>query len=274
MILGVDIGATKTLLGLFDGRGALDRTFRSLTHDDYPDFVKTLAKDIQNFTSGEEITSISMAVPGVIDRQKGTIVAMGHRPWKNISIVSDLQTELGASPTILLENDAKAAGLGEALAYDPKKYHTIVYVTISTGIGTAIVINGILDEDFIHDEGGFMLVPHEGELRFWDHIASGAAFKEKYGTLASETDDPKIWLEHCQLLAPGFSAIRALLTPDLIITGGGLGLQLDKFREPLMDLLKLPGIPNPKIPEFAVAQYGNDSVLYGCYALAKTHEAS
>ena len=266
MILGIDVGGTKTLLGLFNNEGNLERTKRTLTNDLYDDFITTLSAEIPSFLGRDDVDAISIGMPGSIDRTKGSVIAMGHRPWKNCNIVDDLRSKLMFKKPVFLENDAKLAGLAEAQVYKDMK--TIVYVTISTGINTAILIDGILEPSFIGDEGGFMLVPHEGKLQFWDTIASGRAFKERFGVLASETNDPAIWKEHCQVLAPGFSAIRALLTPDLIITGGGLGIQLEKFREPLLEILSIPGSPNSQMPEFVAAKYGDNSVMQGCYTLA------
>ncbi len=267
MILGIDVGGTKTLLGMFNSRGELERKQRSLTKETYDDFIDALAGDVAAFIGENIVEVITIAMPGTINRNSGNVISLGHRPWKNIPIVSDLKSRLSFKGKILLENDAKLAGLAEAQNH--KNHGIIVYVTISTGIGMAIVVDGKLDPHFIGDEGGFMIVPYEDGFRFWDHIASGSAFQERFGMLASETTDPKIWEQHSRVLAPGFSAIHALLTPDLIITGGGLGMQLDSFREPLLKLLSLPGSTISKTPEFAVAQYGDESVLYGCYAYSQ-----
>ena len=119
-----------------------------------------------------------------------------------------------------------------------------------------------------------MLVTCDGVLTAWDKAASGAAFQQRYGHLASEVNDPEIWREYSTLLAPGFSAISALINPELIITGGGLGVQLEKYEQPLKELLEQVASPINATPEFRAAQYGENSVLYGCYTLAQQHESA
>jgi glucokinase len=272
MILGIDVGGTKTLLGAFDSTGKLERTHRSLTSANYDDFLNTLAQDVRNFTAGENISSISIAMPGSIDRTANKVISMGHRPWKNIDVANDLKHKLSFDGAVHIENDAKLAGLGEAQTY--KEYSTVVYITISTGIGTALIVDRRLDPHFVNSEGGFMLIADEGKLTAWDTAASGAAFQRRYGHLASEVNDPHIWKEYSKLLAPGFSAIIALINPDVIITGGGLGVQLEKYQAPLTQILDSVSSPIQKLPVFKPAQYGENSVLYGCYTLANQHAAT
>ena len=75
---------------------------------------------------------------------------------------------------LYLENDAKLAGLAEA--YELRdKYTRVLYVTVSTGIGLGLVVDGKIDYS-VHDAGGRgMLMEHDGKLMAWEEFASGKA---------------------------------------------------------------------------------------------------
>jgi len=261
MYLGIDVGGTKTLGAVFNAEGQILARQKFSTPDKYEAFTSELQKALQNF-SEYEISACCCALPGRIDRKNGIGVRMGNLVWQNVPIKKDLESMLGQI-NIYVENDAKLAGLSEALNH--KKYKKVVYLTIGTGIGIGIIIDGKINPEFADSEVGNMMLEHNGKLQKWEDFASGKALKERYGKLASEIDDPKIWAKYVEDLVTGFEATLAAFQPEMVIVGGGVGAHFNKFGEILIKRLK--GLDNKMvpIPPIIQAKRPEEAVIYGCY---------
>lgn len=268
MYLAVDIGGTKTLLACFDDSGTVTQQLKFPTPQNYDEFLATLSDtgaqlDIKDFDRA------AVAVPGHLDRKHGVALAFGNLEWKGIPIQAD--TEGLFHCPVLIENDANLAGLSEALLVQDE-FKKVLYVTISTGIGTGIVVNGKLDPSFIDTEGGQQLLEHEGRFATWEDFASGRAIKRKYGKLVSEiADDDKVWYVIARNIAVGLINLIAVITPEVIILGGGVSAHLDKFQDRLLEELKIYENPLVPIPPIRQAQRSEEAVIYGCYDLIKQH---
>jgi predicted NBD/HSP70 family sugar kinase len=170
---------------------------------------------------------------------------------------------------IVVENDANAAGLAEARALNPPS-DSVVYVTVSTGIGTGLVINNQIDPSWRHSEGGFMHFDKNGQLLPWEKFASGQAIKERYGKIAADIPaDDLAWAEIAYDLALGLSNIAALLAPKTIIIGGGVGEHLPKFKSHLDEAMSRLKEKMFALPEIRQAAHPEEAVVYGCYYLVK-----
>jgi predicted NBD/HSP70 family sugar kinase len=265
MILAIDIGGTKTLFGLFTEAGDLMRTFKFETPENYDDFIKLLSSEVKKFIAGDKLTRCISAVPGKLDRQKGVGIAFGNRPWENVPIGRDLTSAVGIPVDI--ENDSKLAGLSEALLIP--EYSKVLYITVSTGIGSAYAINGRLDKNTQDAEVGHMMLEHEGKLRTWESFASGKAIYSKFGLRASDITKPGDWYIVARNIAIGLINVIATTTPDAIVMGGGVGSHLDKFKDRLEYELDLYKTSVVSIPPIFKAKNPEEAVIYGCYALAK-----
>lgn len=266
-VLGIDIGGTKTLFGLFTTDGELKKTYKFETPAEYSDFITTLREELPKFIGSLPVDKCVTAVPGMLDRQRGIGIAFGNRPWENVPIGVDLSNILKLPVDI--ENDAKLAGLSEAQYL--RKYHKVVYVTISTGIGSAVIIDGKLDKESLGQEAGHMMLEHDGRLITWEHLASGKAIFNKFGLRASDITDPSTWYIVARNIAIGLINVIATTTPDAIVIGGGVGSHLDKFQDRLEEELRIYQTNVVKIPPIFQAKNPEEAVIYGCYHLATTH---
>jgi glucokinase len=266
MYLAVDIGGSKTLLAAFsnDGRVVAERKFP--TKSSYSRFLDDLAKELKANFSEYDFKYVCCAAPGRIDRKTGVAEDFGNLKWHHVPIKRDLRKLLGIP--VLVENDANLAGLSEALLVH-KKYNKVVYLTISTGIGSGIIINGVIDSNLANSEPGQMLLPHEGKLQKWEAFASGKALYEKYGKLASEINDPAIWEVFGRNVALGLYELIALVEPEVVIIGGGVGTHFDKYSNFVVDSLKKQPNPLVKIPPIIQAKKPEEAVIYGCFDLIK-----
>lgn len=265
MYVAVDIGGTKTLVGIFSSDGALLSSEKFSTNKEYPGFIKTLIQHLQKVD--KKIDYICIAAPGKVDRKKNIVEAFGNLDWKNIALKNDIQKYFNAP--VLVENDANLAGLSEA-QFVINEYKKVLYLTVSTGIGTGIIINGIIDPDFADSEGGQMPLEHNGKTTAWEDFASGKSIQEKYGRLASEINDTKIWEEIAQNITIGLIDLIAIVQPDIIILGGGaVSSHFDKLGPLLHKNLKRLETPLVPIPPIMQAKRPEEAVIYGCYELIK-----
>ncbi len=267
MYLGVDIGGTKTLLAVFDTHGKCLETLKFPTPQNYKEFLTQLAANVAKLST-TDFQAAGVAAPGTIDRTNGHLISAGNLGWKDISLQADLEKVL-ACP-VLVENDAKLAGLHEAKLIKDE-FNKVVYLTISTGIGIALIVNGIIDTN-LGDRGGRAIeLEHDGKLMSWEDFASGKAITKKYGKMASEIEDPAIWKAITHDLAVGIIDVIALLEPEVIIIGGGVGANFEKFEQPLVEYLKKLETPFNPIPPIRKAQHAEEAVIYGCFELLKGH---
>lgn len=252
----VDIGGTKTLVAQVDDQTNVIQQSRFSTPKSYHKLLDAIAAELNKLKT-DCVTVVG--APGLINRTAGQVTAFGNLPWKNVKLKDDLETRTGHR--IYVENDANLAALGEYKCLDVHEAaHQILYITISTGIGTGIITDGRLDPDHIDSEGGEMLIEFEGKLVTWEKVASGKSIVATYHKTAGEIDDPKTWESISHWLALGIINLLSVLSPDVIIIGGGVGTHFERYKVPLFaemnrlkpDLINIPPVQQARNPELAV----------------------
>jgi predicted NBD/HSP70 family sugar kinase len=269
MYAAVDIGGTKTLVAVFDASGAILERIKFPTPPDYDDFKRDLAANVAQLTTKDFIAG-AIGIRGNIDRAAGLSLQDDVLAWQSVPIRDDCQAVFGCN--FVLENDSKLAGLSEAIRVK-ETYRKVLYVTVSTGIGSAFIVDGVLDPDTQDSEIGKSVYEHEGQVRQLEDFASGKAIVEKYGKRASDLDDPTAWQEISQNLAIGLINATAAYTPDVIILGGGVGSHFHKFEQPLKQAMLSIKPAEITMPAVQQAQYPEEAVIYGCFELARTAAA-
>jgi glucokinase len=265
MYLAIDVGGTKTLIALFSGAGEMESKVKIQTPQAYEDFIESIKNNTNDITEG--VKYCVMGIPGLLNREKGIVYALGNLPWRDKPIASDISKALGGIE-VKLENDARLAGLAEATALDTE-HNRILYLTISTGIGGALVVDKKIVKELRDIELGHILLRHENKLDTWEKIASGKTLVETYGMKAAEITDPKIWEEIGNKIAYGIGVLCPVLQPEVIVFGGGVGQFADKFSETIKRYLKEnlhPVVIQPS--EILGPKFAEDNVLQGCYELA------
>lgn len=265
MYLAIDIGGTKTLVAALTNEGVITERVKFPTPDEYKDFLVALAENFDQLKT-KEFIACGLAAPGQIDREKGVVIAFGNRPWRNVPLLADVKRIVDC-PTIV-ENDANLAGLSEAMLVKDK-YNHVLYVTVSTGIGTGIIVNQRIDPTFADSEGGHILLEHDDKLMRWEDFASGRAIAKRYGKMAKDIHDDATWKHIARDLATGVMALLAIVQPEVVIIGGGVGSYTERYQKHLIDELKRYEMPVVPIPPIIGAKRPEDAVVYGCYDLAK-----
>jgi predicted NBD/HSP70 family sugar kinase len=268
----IDVGGTKTLVALFADDGTLISQIKFPTPPLYSLFIDELSETFEKLKR-PTVQRVGIALPGKIDRKHGVGVAFGNLPWSMVPIVEDVEAVFH-SP-VVLENDARLAALSEAILLKGD-FNKVLYVTISTGIGGGLIVDGQIDPNFEDMEIGQLLLEHEGKLMRWEEFGSGKAFQQKYNSRVGDMDQNNggAWYWFAHNIALGLIDLIATLTPEVIVIGGGAGSHLDKFHDRLDEQLRLYENPLFSVPPLRKAQRPEEAVIYGCYELAKqTHHA-
>ncbi|MDO4747059.1 MAG: ROK family protein [Candidatus Saccharibacteria bacterium] len=255
MYLAIDIGGTKTLIALFSKRGRVLRRIKFKTAQGSKTFIANLVEALERFHR-YKIKQIIVAIPGTV--QKNYSVHFGNRNWDDIDLMG-LIKKLFSCP-IRFENDASLATLFEGYRLSGKT----VFLTFSTGIGGGITEkNQILPESSSFEPGHWKYVYNGKELE-WEDIAAASALEKYYHVDYATNLRKKAELQEvAKRVYLGLPDIVKKYHPDTIILGGPLG---KIFRAYVKYLPKDLGVKlrRPKRP--------NESVIYGCYLLAKQEE--
>lgn len=260
MIITIDTGGTKTLIGRFTDDGTLRDNVRFATPKDVAEYINFVSSHVSEIAGQEVITDISIGLPGVI--KDGTAVYCINLGWENVPI-RDLLLERFPGARVLIENDANLAGLASMRRIEPRPCCGL-YVSIGTGIGTSIILNGELHDGLKDCEGGHMQVTYRSKTDSWENIASGRAINEQFGERAEDLP-AEAWPEVAERLAVGLQTLVAALQPKIIVIGGGIGRYTNMFAPALSGLISesLPSFIT--CPPIIGAPYPEEAVLYGCY---------
>lgn len=269
MLIAVDTGGTKTLITGFSHKGEASVSYKFPTPRDKNEYIATLIEAINDNFKNQKIEGIVVAVPGVVRENK--VVWCANLGWKNFDIA--LLVKRAFRCPVWVDNDANLAGLGEVRMLK-KAPQTVLYVTISTGIGTGIIVDSNIEPGLADSEGGHSLVEYDGQVREWESFASGAAIKRTYGKYARDITSKVVWRQIADKISRGFLPLIPILHPDMVIIGGSIGTYYDRYEETLQKILR-KRLPNHiTMPVFKQAAYPEEAVIYGCYYYGKEKLAS
>jgi glucokinase len=155
LIVGVDVGGTKVAGGLVTLKGRLTKTLVVPTYAEkgfktsYAQVVHLIEKLVNLAGGKENVAGIGVCAPGPLNPKTGVIINPPNLPgWRNIPLARSLANHFQL-PAIV-ENDANAAGFAEVLFGAAVGYRDVFYVTVSTGIGTGVII----DKKIYHGKNG------------------------------------------------------------------------------------------------------------------------
>lgn len=300
--IGVDIGGTLVRAGLFDPDGSLvvqnEASMASIGPDDGLRLIEDLIQKTMDSVKSPSLLGIGIGCTGPLDTVRGQI----NNPytlegWNNVPIVERLTTTFKVP--VRLENDADAAALGEYWQGAGREAKRLYAVTVGTGVGTALIIDGKIYRglDGSHPEGGHQLIDPNGPECYcgyrgcWESLISGPAIssfartaKNNEGLVVLADGDQNritarliadgarsgdalargIMQKAAHDFSLGMINIISLFVPDVIVLSGGVMKSADLFLPTLAKMLKTP---NPMVPFDQVrilpAQLGYYAGLYG-----------
>lgn len=265
--LGIDVGGSKTLIAVFDSSGKIIAQKKIETNQNYDIFISEIEKIVADLSTNT-IIACAVASPGLVRRDKGVVESFGNLGWKDKPLRDDISKIIGNIPTII-ENDARVAGVAEAELLT-NQYDRVLYITISTGIGGALLKNGGIVKELQDSEMGQMPLHYEDKIQVWQDFASGKAVVQRYGKKASEIDNEEDWQEIGERIGYGLAVCCSVLQPDAVVFGGGVGQYADNFVDSVKIYLKenlRPVVRQPRA--LLTAKFGADSSIHGCFTLLK-----
>lgn len=280
----IEAGGTKFVCGIVNEKGELlDRiSFPTET----PEI--TMSKVISYFTN-KNIERLGVGSFGPIDPNKnsktyGYITSTPKLLWRNYNIIGHLKKYFDIP--IFFDTDVNGAALGEAIWGAAKGLDSCVYITVGTGIGGGILVEGKLVHGMLHPELGHILVtPHEtdkykGKCPYHKNclegMAAGPAIEERWGIKAyTLPENHPAWELEAYYLAQGLMNFILTVSPKKIILGGGVMKQKQLFpliRKYLQNLLGNYITTKEileNIDEYIVyPELGDNAGILGCAALA------
>jgi predicted NBD/HSP70 family sugar kinase len=296
-VIGVDVGRSWLRIALANlaGEVVLRRQERSQSRD-----AKKLVAQIGNLVSTlpveaglsyQDVTYTVIGSPGVVDERSGAMRLAGNLSgWNGSSVLEALRDRLG-SP-LAVENDINLAALGEQAHGLGKGVPNFVFISVGTGIGMGIVLNGQLHRGARGAAGeiGFLPLgaaepavdePSQRTRGSLERVAAADAVVANARRLGmrnvvsakqvfeSTRDNDKALaavLVEAEHLARAVAAITAVLDPELVVLGGGIGRNGDLLIAPMSKRLEklLPLGP----PPLMVSTLGEDAVVLGALAIA------
>ncbi|MBM3577930.1 MAG: ROK family protein [Alphaproteobacteria bacterium] len=262
MFIVVDIGGTKTRVARSRDLETLDQTVIVATPKDYRsgrDRLIALAQEL----GGERVEALAIGAPGVISRDRRMLM---HAPnlsgWDGAALVDDLQHVLGAP--VILENDTAMVGLGEATFGAGRGATILAYVTVSTGVNGARIVDGVIDHAIFNFEIGEQILGTVLDAPTLEDLVSGHAIGERFGAPPeSLAKDHPVWDELARIVAIGLHNTVAYWSPDRFVIGGSMmkevGVSIDRTRSALLLLRR----KNPTIPDIVHASLGDLGGLWG-----------
>ncbi len=267
MLAGIDIGGTKISIGVAKSPKNIQAQKVIPTPPNQTQALHLMLQTIRELAGNNRIHSLGISSPGPIDTKDGLILSPRHIPWRNVQICRYFKSNLGCLTSI--NHDATLGGVAEARMGAGKGQNTLLYVTISTGIGSAIIINGKPMQARFNSEGGWQIVQYRPfPPQQYHSIASGGAIKKQYGKVAAEITSKSTWENIAKNISVGLFNLITIVQPDIVVLGGGVSVHFKHFSTPLQMYLQKYNSLYP-LPQIKKAKFVETAPLIGALIMAK-----
>lgn len=299
---GVDIGGTAVKVGLFNEEGKLLNKwdFPTKRTEDGKDVLREVAKFVtdkmeENGISLEEVIGVGVGIPGPV-KADGEVLELPNLGLGNFNIEEELGALIGVK--VKAGNDANVAALGEQWQGSGKGYKDLVMVTLGTGVGGGIILNGTM---LAGSNGAAGEIGHI-KIQVGEEATCGCGKKgclEQYASATgivrmtlkklAESKAPsslrtivnmnaKLVFDHakagdqmameivnqaCEYLGVALSSIAQVIDPQVFVIGGGVSKAGNILTEKVKEYYNQNVMNSLKNKEFRLAELGNDAGIYG-----------
>lgn len=279
--IGVDLGGTNIAAGLVNSEGKIiaKGSVPTLRKREYPEIIKDMAALIFDLINSQgmnisDFHSIGVGSPGIPDCSEGKIVYASNINFRDVPLRKELQKYINLP--VYVNNDANIAAFAESVAGAAKGYKTSVTVTIGTGIGSGIIIDGKIFSGFNNaaTEFGHMVLQMNGEpcncgrRGCWETYASATACINQTKAAAAQNPDSLINKlvggdldkidaktafdaakqgdeaavnvvdQYIRYIGAGLANIINCFQPEVIVIGGGVCKEGEYLLAPLREFVK------------------------------------
>lgn len=286
-VIGVDLGGTAIKLGRFTETGVCLQALTVATPQPaLPEAVAAaIAAAIEQVDLESQVIAIGVGTPGPADTA-GRIarLAINLPGWQNIPLADWLEAKTGR-PTVL-ENDANCAVLGEAWLGAGRKFRHLILLTLGTGVGGAVILNGELFVGRNGAAGELGLVTlnpdgppcNSGNNGSLEQYASIRAIQRRTGLdpvelgARAKAGDPEalaFWQAYGRDLGAGLASSIYVLTPEAVVIGGGVCGSAEFFFPAVVAEINRRVLPNSREGlQLLRAELGNQAGMVGAARLA------
>ena len=280
----LEAGGTKMVCAIGDETGKIFEQISIPTET--PEI--TVPKLIDYFKE-KNVDALGIACFGPVELDKnasnyGHITTTNKVAWRNFDVVGSFEKALGCP--IGFDTDVNGSVLGEVTFGQAKGKRCVMYITIGTGIGAGIYIEGKLLHGMLHPEAGHVMITKRESDHYagWckyhanclEGLAAGPAIEERWGKKAIElADQAEVWDLEADYIAQALTGYIMTLSPEMIILGGGVMHQEQLFpliREKVTQMIggylqteELDDMEHYIVP----ASLHDDQGIMGCLELAK-----
>jgi len=275
--LAIDIGGTKFSMAVFEGDRMVRRESKSTDREGGRDWmlaqILRIAREWQQET---ELGRVGVGFGGPVNFAEQRVFRSTHvGGWSGFPLRDELARTLGMP--VIMDNDANVGALGEAKYGAGRGFASVFYMTLSTGIGGGIYIDGRIwrGADSYAGELGHLTIRPDGPECLcgargcFERMCCGLWLERDHGRSAKELmRDPEFVRRYAVDLALGLKACIMLLNPARIVIGGGIAKAGEALFAPLRDELRnrITDWSAARI-DVVPAELADDSVLYGALAL-------
>jgi glucokinase len=294
LTVGVDVGGTKVAAALVDAAGVPVRTSRAETEaGSYRSLLDGIVQAVEDL--GQPGAPIGLAIAGNVAADGSSVLFSPHLPLAGEPLADDLRTRLGAR--VLVDNDANAAAWAEQQAGAGRGAADVLFVALGTGLGAGLILGGRLYRGWMGfaGEAGHMTVVVGGRAcpcgsrGCWERYASGTALVGEYIerggdpeiggpaiTAAAQKGETRALAAMTTVgewLGRGLASLVAVLDPERIVIGGGLGEAGELLLEPAEVALaeSVTGGARRPLPPVVSATLGNQAGAIGAALEADEH---
>jgi glucokinase len=286
-VIGIDLGGTAIKLGRFlaDGTCLYSLSIPTPQPATPTAVVEAIVEAIKSFSTTNLPLAIGIGTPGPVDASgKIARVAINLKDWHDVPLADWLEAKTGY-PTILA-NDANCAGLGEAWLGAGRQFQHLILLTLGTGVGGAVILDGKLFTGHqgaaaelglitLNPEGPLCNSGNQGSL---EQYASVQAIRRRTGKEPHELGEMarngdksalEFWASYGRDLGVGLASLIYILTPQAVIIGGGISANAEFFLPSVLAEIERRVLPSSRADlQLIVAELGNSAGMVGAAKLA------
>lgn len=278
MYLLFDVGGTKTRITLSRDGETFEEPQVFLTPANYEEGISLFSTIKEELVGEEELIFSAGSIAASFNRESSMLTGGGSqiKDWLGKPIKKDMEKVLGCP--VYMVNDTMMGGLAQAHMGPGKNFSIVAYITVSTGVGGARIVDGKIDRNNFGFEPGRQIIDAGNALcngwskkGFLDDYVSGMAIEKNKGTKPENIDDKEFWKSRADLLALGLYNITTMWSPDTIVVGGSVmkSVPFDYLKEKYKEVLKNT-FPNEQTV-LSLAEFGDEMGLYGALVFVKEY---
>lgn len=314
-VIGIDVGGTNLRGALVDSDGKIIKRLKTASQADegIEAVINNLVSLIRSIGEGADVSGVGFGIPGIIDFKDGIITqAPNISNVNNYPIRENLRARLGDEMRVIIENDANCAAVGEWWMGAGKDAGSLVMITLGTGVGGGIILDGKLwrGADGMGGEVGHMTIYPDGarcncgNYGCLESYSSATAIRRMVKEVLADTnsktvlrelvidEDPgripevvmkaalegdgaalRIWEQFGIVLGIGMASLVNILNVEMIVLGGGVAQAWELFIDQARAELKKRGLRAP-VERVRVMKsvLGDDEGIIGAAYLALNAE--